>query len=202
MAKNILSATVLAFFGAVTSVASAQDASAEAYGQGVHAYFSGDYADAVDMLSEAISDGTKDPRAYYFRGLASIKDTGDESAGDADFKKGADYEAAGEAERSLIGNSLQRVQGSVRLTIESQRRLARREMQKRRDAYNRARYEATRADEGSALRDSGTDPTPETLPDDIAMKLDHTEAPRPRRYFASPKPVQAPAVAPQHSAES
>src|SRR5215218_9091749 len=40
------------------------------YGRGVHAYFSRDSRQAVQLLGEAIANGTQDPRAFYFRGLA------------------------------------------------------------------------------------------------------------------------------------
>src|SRR5258706_15852426 len=40
------------------------------YGRGVHAYFSHRYPEANDLLSQAITSGSKDARAYYFRALA------------------------------------------------------------------------------------------------------------------------------------
>ncbi len=43
------------------------------YGAGVHAFFTGDYASAYEHLTTAIQGGSKDPRAFYFRGLACLK---------------------------------------------------------------------------------------------------------------------------------
>ena len=42
----------------------------QTYGNGVHAYFSGEYVRAHQLLTSAIDAGSHDPRCYYFRGLA------------------------------------------------------------------------------------------------------------------------------------
>ncbi len=44
----------------------------ELYGSGVHKYFSGDYAGADADLTAAVDGGSRDPRVYYFRGLARL----------------------------------------------------------------------------------------------------------------------------------
>ena len=45
----------------------------EFYGQGVHAYFAGDYKDALVDLSAAADGGSNDPRVYYFKALTLIQ---------------------------------------------------------------------------------------------------------------------------------
>lgn len=92
---------------------------AAAYGQGVHAYFAGDYQRSYDDLSQAIAAGTPDPRAYYFRGLAALR-LGRLDEAEADFSSGADREMAQSGDWR-VGRSLERVQGGDRLRLERHR---------------------------------------------------------------------------------
>src|SRR5262245_3919722 len=39
------------------------------YGRGVHAFFARNYPSAHELFTAAIKGGSRDPRAYYFRGL-------------------------------------------------------------------------------------------------------------------------------------
>lgn len=93
----------------------------ELYGQGVHKYFSCDYFAADTLLSQAIDNGSNDPRAYYFRGLAREMIGG---GGDIDFEEGARLEAAGSVGVN-VGAALTRIQGQVRAKIEKARQAAR-----------------------------------------------------------------------------
>ncbi|MEO1618392.1 MAG: hypothetical protein AAFV88_21245 [Planctomycetota bacterium] len=96
---------------------------AEVYGRGVHAYYAGRYDEAYSLLSSAIGGGTKDPRAYYFRGIVSNA-RGSVYEAEADWAQGAQLEAqAGDA--IAIGRSLSRFQGSARLKLEGIRQQAR-----------------------------------------------------------------------------
>lgn len=92
---------------------------AAAYGQGVHAYFAGDYQRSYDDLSQAIVAGTQDPRAYYFRGLAALR-LGRLDEAEADFSSGADREMTQSGDWR-VGRSLERVQGVDRLRLERHR---------------------------------------------------------------------------------
>src|SRR5687767_14451628 len=65
---------------------------AELYGQGVHSYFSGDYVTAQELFTNAIAQGSKDPRVFYFRGLTYHR-IGRLNDGNADLKLGALLEA-------------------------------------------------------------------------------------------------------------
>lgn len=96
---------------------------AAAYGQGVHAYFAGDYQRSYDDLSQAIAAGTQDPRAYYFRGLAALR-MGRLDEAEADFSSGADREMTQSGDWR-VGRSLERVQGGDRLRLERHRTRAR-----------------------------------------------------------------------------
>ena len=92
------------------------------YGSGVHAYFNNDYVAAEHDLTRAIETGSRDPRVYYYRGLVYLK-TGRPVEADADFRKGANLELKDMADQQQfpVNQSLLRVQGTARLTLEKQR---------------------------------------------------------------------------------
>ena len=107
-----------------TSVVAREDAIlAVAYGNGVHAYYAGDYQRSYEELSTAIDGGTQDPRAFYFRGLAAIR-LGRLDEAEADFALGANAEAAGRGGWA-VGRSLERIQWEPRLRLERHRVRAR-----------------------------------------------------------------------------
>ena len=56
------------------------------YGDGVHSFYSGDFQQSHNYLSQVVDLGTDDPRVYYFRGLSALQ-LGKRNAADADFKK-------------------------------------------------------------------------------------------------------------------
>lgn len=109
----------ITFFGA----AMAQDPRDELYGRAVHAFFRGDVDHAEQLLNDAISAGSEDPRAYIFRGLCQSR-YGIE-AGTAAFQKGAELEIEGMRKIVNVGQALQRIQGPVRMEIEKARLKAR-----------------------------------------------------------------------------
>lgn len=116
----------------------------EIYGRGVHAYNSGQYDRATELMSMAIDNGFKDPRAYYFRGLATAASgRGYDATGD--FELGAELEARG-AFGNSIGRALARVQGSTRLELEKIREHA----QLRALAANQARSQARYGELGAS----------------------------------------------------
>ena len=68
---SVLLVSGVIWAGAWAGQARAQDGVlSQLYGNGVHAYFAGDFVKAHDLLSSAIAGGSRDPRCYYFRGLA------------------------------------------------------------------------------------------------------------------------------------
>ena len=92
-----------------------------AYGNGVHHYFSGNYQKAVDSLSLAIAEDARDPRAYYYRGLANER-LGQPT--EKDFQMGARMEVVKGGRLSIVNDALERVQGHTRISIEDFRRNA------------------------------------------------------------------------------
>jgi len=93
------------------------------YGAGVHAFFSGDFVRSHDALTAAIAAGTRDPRTWYFRGLAALR-MGRLDEAEADFSEGATREIAAVGGWP-VSRSLERVQGAERLQLERHRTRAR-----------------------------------------------------------------------------
>jgi hypothetical protein len=132
-----------------------------AIGDGMHAYHAGQYNRAYDDLTNAIEAGTDDPRGYYFRGLAALQ-MGRTSEAQADFTTGADRELANGGVRR-VSQSLERVQGPDRLTLERYRARARLgALQRGREAYGR-RY--------STIEDASGDVRRRRRPEDIRPEL-------------------------------
>ncbi|MCA9269282.1 MAG: hypothetical protein KDA41_12460, partial [Planctomycetales bacterium] len=88
----------------------------ELYGLGAHAYHSRDYAEAYANLTAAVEGGSRDPRVYYFRGLA-LENLGRPEDAQLDFEKGAILEVATGGDQYPIGKALERVQGVARLRL-------------------------------------------------------------------------------------
>ncbi|MEN6457606.1 MAG: hypothetical protein ABFC63_01640 [Thermoguttaceae bacterium] len=132
--------------------ASAQDVLSQAYGLGVHAYFASDYSRAYEQLTSAIDGGSKDPRAFYFRGFAYMK-LGRPTEAATDFRKGADLESKDVNNFFNVGKSLERVQGAARLEVEKYRTAARMSAYEQTERLRKARYEALRREESRVLRE-------------------------------------------------
>ena len=93
------------------------------YGQGVHAYYSGELQNSMNLFSKSIKLNSRDPRVYFFRGLVQSQ-MGDDDAATADFKLGAQLEATSSGRHYAVGQALERVQGKLRLQIEHARHQA------------------------------------------------------------------------------
>jgi hypothetical protein len=108
--------------GFLSAIGSADDPRVEKlYGDGVHAFYRGDYARAVQSFDLATGSGSLDPRVYYFRGFAKLRQNRADEAR-FDFQYGAQLEAS--QGRTDVGRSLQRLQGHDRLLLEQYRRRA------------------------------------------------------------------------------
>ncbi|MDZ4847654.1 MAG: hypothetical protein SGI77_00025 [Pirellulaceae bacterium] len=119
-----LSAVTLCVLGMGTT-SFAQDILESYYGRGVHAYFAGNGQRAEELLSDVITAGSKDARAYYFRGLSQVLTKGGMTeAGKADFEQAAQLEISGKHSAD-ISKALTRIQGPTRMAIEQIRAKAR-----------------------------------------------------------------------------
>ena len=129
-----------------------QDATlAESYGRGVQAYFNGEYEKSVELLSQAISLESPDPRCHIFRGLAYAKLDKQEKAA-ADFKNGSDLEALDVGGNYPVSKALTRIQGQVRVTIEASRRQAKEDLKALQEERRRVRFEENVINEKAAIR--------------------------------------------------
>jgi hypothetical protein len=176
----------------------AQDAVVgQQYGSGVHAYFSGDYVAAQSLLTAAIDGGSKDPRAFYFRGLAYLK-LGRGPEATRDFRKGASLESQDEKFYN-VSKALERVQGAARAELEKHRIEARTAALERTERFRKARYEAIQREESRVLREMPpAAPKPIETSKPIVEKADKPAAePAAADPFATPpvKPVKSGAAA-------
>jgi hypothetical protein len=122
------------------------------YGSGVHAYFTGDATKAYERLTAAIDGGSKDPRAFYFRGLAYLK-LGRPDEAKADFRKGADLESKDVNRFYNVGKALERVQGQARSELETYRVDARMAALEELEKVRKSRYEAIQREEARVVRE-------------------------------------------------
>jgi hypothetical protein len=131
----------------------AQDAAlTQQYGSGVHAYFTGDTMNAYQRLTAVIERGSKDPRAYYFRGLTYLK-LGRPQEAAADFRMGADLESKDVNRFYNVGKALERVQGAERLELENYRVDARMAALEEAEKVRKLRYEAIQREEERVVRE-------------------------------------------------
>ena len=122
MQRNLLLLTALLLSS--TAAVAQEFGLSDLYGRGVHAYFSGQAFAAHESLSGAIKGGSRDPRAFYFRGLVN-QQLGRTAEAQADFRAGAELEHSDAGGVFGVDRSLERVQGQARLTIERYRAIAR-----------------------------------------------------------------------------
>jgi tetratricopeptide (TPR) repeat protein len=174
------STCLLVASGLLTTPACGEEAMSEvsalarAYGVGVHAYFANDFQRAYDDLTQAIEGGSRDPRAWYFRGLAARK-LGRLDEAEADFSTAAERETMAAADWP-VSRSLERVQGSDRLALERHRirgRVA--GLQAQREAVQQ-RYSAIESRQSEVLRRR----RPERISPDPTAKFDVEEMPAER----------------------
>ena len=154
-----IGALALVLFGGTACCVQAQDPVwAEVYGTAVQHFFAHDYEKAHELLTEAIEQGTQDPRCYYFRGLTYLR-TGRPELAAADFKKGSQLEATGDERVHAVSAALQRIQGSERLGVEQYRQVARAAVRERALAAEKAR-EAEREKQARILQQAPPPPPP------------------------------------------
>ena len=92
----------------------------QVYSEGVHQFHRHEYDIARATFDHAISNGSRDPRVYYFRGLTGLM-MGCELEAEEDFRMAATLEVEG-AGTYNIGRALERIQGYTRLRLERIRR--------------------------------------------------------------------------------
>ena len=169
--------------GTTSSIARADEplGVAASYGAGVHAYYDGNYQAAYDALTAAIEAGTLDPRAYYYRGLTSIKLGKIDDEINGDFAEGASRETMGRGGIS-ISRSLERVQGVDRRRLEAYRQRARVAAVQRDEAAIRQRY--------IGIQETAPDVLRRRVPETVTSPAEPLNAPAPKPRVQTPR--QAP----------
>jgi hypothetical protein len=165
------------------------------YGSGVHEFFAGDFQQAISDLSVAVDAGSKDPRVYYFRGLAGMR-MGMQDQSLADFDKGANLEAGSPDRFYPVSRALERVQGQDRLMLEKHRAKARAVAYATRLRNEERRYEQLRRAEAGVLREPRVVPMETTAPPAPALTVPGARPALPPAAAppaATPPPAAAPA---------
>src|SRR5262245_53682540 len=172
-----------------------QDMLEDLYGRGVHAFFSQRTADAYNALNAAIVNGSRDPRAYYFRGLA-LNRLGRPDEAKNDFRTATQLEMLGGQPYS-VGRALERIQGSERMLLETHRNAARVTIHALQLSQDRARYEQIQRTEADVLRGTGVVPAaPRAVPGVIAPAASDPFGPAAAPPAALPAPAVVPAPIP------
>jgi hypothetical protein len=175
MVLGLVAATLCLTAAAHAQPTSDSLALANAYGTGVHAFYSGDLDRSIADLTAAIEGGTADPRAWYFRGLSAWR-LGRLDEAEADFREGAEREA------STVGSwpvsrSLERVQGTERLRLERYRTRARVAALERDRALIRRRYVEIEDAQPEVLRQRRPLPATPATDDVFAAPAERVPAP-------------------------
>jgi len=89
------------------------------YSQARAAYFRNDMTTSQRLLDEVVKQGSQDPRVYYFRGLTFLR-LGRAEEAQADFDQAVTMELV-PGSRIDVDQSLERVQGQDRRTLETRR---------------------------------------------------------------------------------
>ena len=96
----------------------------DVYGRGIHAYFANQTSQADELFSQVIQAGSTDPRVYYFRAMARLRN-GRQDEAFQDMRVGAAYEARDPGAAGAVGQALMRIQGADRHVLEQYRRQGR-----------------------------------------------------------------------------
>src|SRR5262249_246034 len=91
-----------------------------AFGDGLRAYYGGQYGAAESHFRKAITFSPDDARYHYLLGL-TLWVTDDKKGAEAEFEKGRDLELAGRPAPRLISSLLERVQGPARQAVNAYR---------------------------------------------------------------------------------
>jgi tetratricopeptide (TPR) repeat protein len=200
MAKLTTTIMTLAMVVAAANVRAEDGPVDKLYGEGVHAFFSGDLEAAAKHLDASIAAGNRDPRCYYYRGLA-LSRMGQADAAKADLQMGAALEAQSPDTTSLINRSIQRIQGLTRISLEKYRTDAQLAALAARKARDAQRYGAARASATEALRNQATTPgAVDVLPEGTSPDNEATEAAPAGNNPFGDDPAGADAAAPDAAA--
>jgi|GEM_PF-6344476 len=121
----VLAISVFLFIGGALEVAFSADAHSleTLYGEGVYAFNNKDYATAVRVFNTMESQGSADPRGYFYRGLSQFR-LGNQDMAAKDYDYAASLELSQAGRPYSVPKALEKIQGRERLSIEKFRREA------------------------------------------------------------------------------
>ena len=88
------------------------------YGKGYNLFWRGEYADALRHFEAAVSLRNDDARYLYYQGLSQLV-LGRKSLADASMSQAAQLEARRSSQQDRVARALERLQGQLRLRVES-----------------------------------------------------------------------------------
>lgn len=127
--RKMFAFTLIGLVWSPTAMGQGNDADT-LFGNGVHAFHSGAYSSALAEFNRALKLGSRDPRVLYYRG-AALSAMGESEAAQASMQAGARIESFATGRFYSVDSGLERLQGNVRLQIESARNAARRAAERR-----------------------------------------------------------------------
>ncbi len=160
------------------------------YGQGVHAFNSRQYAEAIGFFDQIEALDAQDPRAYFFRGLAHAR-SGNDMAANADYVTASKMELTVAGRSYSVPKALERIQGRERMTIEQHRRAARRAWDAEQNLRRQDEFLAQKAENQKlyqtiiASGESAVEPPPAPDVSDLSLPF----GARPVTPFAESKPA-------------
>jgi hypothetical protein len=181
----LLAGLVVSFFAA--SAHAEEAVLGQLYGNGVHAYFAGDYAKAYDQLAAAVDGGSRDPRVFYFRGFSYLQ-LGREQEALQDFQHGAKLESKDMNRTYNVARSLERIQGSLRKQLESYRVEARLAATVEANQVRKAKFEAIQREEERVLKSQAEKGGPFNAGGERAATAPATEEKKPAAAEENPLP--------------
>ena len=158
------------------------------YSSARSAYFRKDFATTVELLDRVIEDETRDPRAYYFRGLA-LQSLDRAQDAQADFARAVSLETT-PGNQIDVDRALERVQGPARRTLEEQRGIAMLALRQKELEERRAMIASILERRTNAGPGSGAGATAASAFDAPPAVASTTPAAQP----AAPKPTAKPAA--------
>ncbi|MDR2761797.1 MAG: hypothetical protein LBB88_04270 [Planctomycetaceae bacterium] len=111
------------------------------YGREVHAFFDGNYNEAIRIFDKVEYLESDDPRPYFFAALAKYRLDKNSEEADKYFKKAAQLEWESKGAREYdIPEALRRIQGNERLHVEKYRTQAKINWQKTKTIRDKIKY--------------------------------------------------------------
>ena len=183
----------------VFTTSAGADDSTQALNHAVVLYHGQQDAAAMSALDRLISAGARDPKAYYFRGLARWR-SGKEEQAREDFRAGAQLESANPDPNGMTSIRIYRAQGPARLALEQYRTDARLAAYRIREQQRWERFQSLEGDPAAssnpaaATTPAASPSQPSAAPAGNPFTPKAPAAPLPTNPFGTPPAASPPAT--------